>query len=47
MSATLASPLPVKAYPRSRAYFRMSGMPDIWAEALIRVRRAALTGAPS
>ena len=47
MPATLASPLPVKAYPRSRAYFRASGMPDTWAEALIRVRRAALTGAPS
>ena len=47
MPATLASPLPVKAYPLSRAYFRTSGMPDTWAEAVIRVRRAALTGALS
>ena len=47
MPATLASPLPVTAYPLSRAYVRASGMPDIWAESLIRVRRAALTGALS
>ena len=47
MPATLASPLPIKAYPLSRAYFRMSGMPDTWAEDVIRVRRTALRGAAS